>query len=64
MKVLVEIDLGNTVVWEDVIKHKLDWFPTSDKKVISIDNATLKRDPKEDSFFLFRLISIVPEELI
>ena len=64
-KLIVEIDLGPRISAAE-IRNELewardgrttDWFPMADER-ISIDNAFLKIDPTEDSFYLFKLLEV------
>lgn len=59
-KILVTIDLGPYVRPEDVYNEANGYF-TEDGQ-ISIDNAYLKLDDQDDSFFVFDLVGIVHEQ--
>lgn len=40
--------------WKGVMLHKDDWFvEVNGQLCISVDEACLKRDPRDDSFFVF-----------
>lgn len=66
-KLIVEIDLGPRVPKLNITNerehtrdgHTTNWFPTGDPDQISIDNAFLKVDPTDDSFYLFKLLDVV-----
>lgn len=59
MRILVEIELpGQTIT--DYQRNHDEWHPTGDQNKISVDNAYLEMDPTDDSFYLFRLRSILP----
>ena len=53
-KVIVEIDLPGVSV--ESIQSKSNW--RIDAETISIDSAYLKLDPKDDSFYAFKVIRL------
>jgi hypothetical protein len=74
-KLIVEIDIGKMVLTfgdqpdsskETLLAHmkkyKDDWFPTSDKTLVSVDSGSLTLDPTDDSFYQFKLREVIDSE--
>ena len=61
-KIIVEIDMGDDRDAEALKKHiednREDYFPVGGN-FIAIDSAELKKDPTDDSFYLFKLMGII-----
>ena len=64
-KIIVEIDMGDMSA-EELKKHmednKEDYFPAGGN-FIAIDSAELKKDPTDDSFYLFKLMGIIDSDV-
>ena len=62
-KILVEIDIGREFdeLKKELEDNRKDWFPVGGD-MISIDNAHLKIDPLDDSFYLFKCRGIIEED--
>jgi len=61
-KLVVEIPINSSSATELrglMNQAKEAWFPTPDPSLVSVDEASLKQDPDDDSFFLFRLVDVV-----
>ena len=60
-KLIVEIDLKRDVTAQDLTSEKWQGSFEDGRRLgtIAIDEAELERDWEDDSFFVFRLLSIV-----
>ena len=65
-KIIVEIDMGDMFTAEEIKKemeaNKEDWFHVGGN-FVSIDKMTLKKDPTDDSFYLFKLMGIIDSDV-
>lgn len=61
MKLVVVIDAYGHEV-ESLERHRADWFPTGDPMLISVDKSYLRIDERDDCYYLFPLVAVLPAD--
>lgn len=61
MKLVVVIDAYNHEAGS-LERDRADWFPTDDPQLISVDKSYLRIDEKDDCYYLFPLIAVLPAD--